>query len=75
MTVVTTARKYYFVEVNYHDLTTKREDEQRMSEYGEVGHDKRGAFWKVKRSRREVSNALCRLGYALVRTEAKNVSK
>lgn len=60
--------KYYFVEIYYQHLTTKRENEARLAQYGEVGHDERGAYWKVAKSKTQVSNALAMLGYALVET-------
>lgn len=66
------AHKYYFVEVYYHDLTTKRDDETRMSEYGEVVHGENGAYWLVAgRTKKQVSAALCGLGYALVSVDKK----
>lgn len=66
------AHKYYFVEAYYHDLATKRDDEAEMSQYGEVVHGEHGAYWLVAgRTKRQVGDALCRLGYALVSVDRK----
>lgn len=71
-TKIAKARKYYFVEVYYHDLTTKRENEVQMSQYGEVVHGEYGAYWLVTgRTKRQVSDALSRIGYALVSVDKK----